>query len=128
EMVLMLYEDNVASGINSPMDQATFDFMKKDIVNSYGKVKAEELTYLYNTGQYDALRDDKKAIDEALASGKRVYDPKPIAPQKVKVKDKSGNVREVEIETAEADNNKIDDKTMRLIRKGELQAKKERRR
>nr|MCR5491742.1 hypothetical protein [Bacilli bacterium] len=47
EMVLMLYEDNVASGINSPMDQATFDFMKKDIVNSYGKVKAEELTYLY---------------------------------------------------------------------------------
>lgn len=127
EMVLMLYQDNEETGFNSPMDYATFDFIKKDIMNSYGKAKEEELKFLYYSGQYDALREDKKAIDEALKNGKKVNGSKEIKPKKVKVKDSKGREKEVEIEFADQDK-MFDKRTMNLIRKGERQAKKERRR
>ena len=126
EMILMLYEDNEESGLNSPMDYATFTFVKNDIVNSYGKAKEEELKFLYYSGQYDALRDDRKAIDEALKNGKKEKAQKPKS-KKVKVRDTRGREKEVDIVVADKDQ-PFDKATMRLIKKGERQAKKERRR
>lgn len=96
-MVGLLYEDNMQIGSNSPMDQDSYRFVRESIIDSYGRAMGENLDYLYFSGQYDALRADQRAIQEALEAARRPATPVP--PKTIRGVDAHGRPVEIPIIT-----------------------------